>query len=61
MKIQSFIGASSAMLIAWLGATYLHNVPADRYREQGRSSPPVTGQIIGSEAEMVAGNETRNR
>ena len=49
------------MLIAWLGATYLHKVPTERYRQQGRSSSPVTGQTVGSEAEMVAENDPSNR
>jgi hypothetical protein len=61
MKIQRFIGLSSALLIVWLGATYFHTVPADRYREQGRGSSPVTGKTAGSEAEMIADSETRNR
>jgi hypothetical protein len=61
MKIQSFIGVSSAMLIAWLGATYLHKVPTERYRQQGRSSSPVTSKTVDTAAEIVAGNEPTNR
>lgn len=31
MSIRQFIGASSALLIAWLGVTFFHEVPAWRY------------------------------
>lgn len=49
------------MLIAWLGATYLHKVPTERYRQQGRSSSPVTSKTVDTAAEIVAGNEPTNR
>jgi len=38
MSIRNFIGASSALLLAWLGATYFHKVPAERYPKQDRLS-----------------------
>ena len=38
MNIRSFVGASSALLLAWLGATYLHEIQPERYPKQGRSS-----------------------
>jgi len=38
MNIRSFVGASSALLLAWLGATYLHEIPPERYPKQDRTS-----------------------
>jgi len=61
MNIRSFIGASSAILLAWLGATYLNKVPAERYRQQGRSTSPITGQANDASLEMIAGNKPANR
>lgn len=56
MNITSFIGTSSAILIAWLGATYLHEVPTERYRQQGKSPSPITGEMEDTSHEMIAGN-----
>lgn len=61
MNIRNFIGASSAILLAWLGATYLHKVPTERYRQQGRSAPPITGKPVEATHEMTAGNEPAGR
>lgn len=36
MNIRSFVGASSAVLLAWLGATFFHKVPPERYPKQDR-------------------------
>ena len=38
MNIRSFVGTSSALLLAWLGATYFHEIPPDRYPKQDRTS-----------------------
>jgi CBS-domain-containing membrane protein len=38
MNIRSFVGASSSVLLAWLGATYFHEVPPERYPKQGHTS-----------------------
>ena len=38
MNIRSFVGVSSAVLLAWLGATYFHKIPSERYPRQGRPS-----------------------
>lgn len=56
MNIQSFIGVSSAILLAWLGATYLHKVPTESYPKQGRSSSPITGQSEDTSGKMIADN-----
>jgi hypothetical protein len=61
MNIHSFIGLSSAILLAWLGVTYLHKVPTERYRQQSRSSTPITGKTDDTKKEMIAGNTIGNR
>lgn len=60
MNIRSFIGLSSAVLLAWLGVTYLHKVPTERYRQQNRSSSPITGKADDTAKELIAGNEAAN-
>lgn len=37
MKISSFVGAYSALLIAWLGITFFHESTLERYPEQDRT------------------------
>jgi hypothetical protein len=51
MNIRSFVGASSALLLAWLGATYLHEIPPERYPKQGRK--PVTSKKAPAEGHIV--------
>ena len=41
MNISRFVGGSSAILLAWLGATYLHEVPPERYPKQDRTLAPT--------------------
>ncbi len=38
MNIRRFVGASSALLLAWLGATYFHKIPPERYPKQDLTS-----------------------
>ncbi len=42
MNVSSFIGISSAVLLTWLGVTYFHQVPHDRYPKQNRQSASKT-------------------
>lgn len=51
MNIRSFVGGSSALLLAWLGATYFHEIPPDRYPKQGRAT--VTTQKAPSDAAIA--------
>lgn len=57
MNISSFIGTSSAFLIAWLGATYVREVPTERYRQQEKGQSPITGKAEDISHEMIAGNK----
>lgn len=55
MSIRNFIGASSAVLLAWLGATYFHKVPTERYPTQGKlSSIPTPGKIKASDGAVAS-------
>jgi hypothetical protein len=38
MNVSSFIGISSAVLLAWLGVTFFHQVSKDPYPKQNRES-----------------------
>jgi hypothetical protein len=38
MNVSYFIGISSAVLLTWLGVTYFHHVPLERYPKQNRFS-----------------------
>ena len=60
MNIRSFIGLSAAILLAWLGVTYFHEVPTERYRLHSRSSTPITGKTVDATQELIVENETRN-
>lgn len=42
MNIPRFVGGSSAILLAWLAATYLHEVPPERYPKQDRTIGATT-------------------
>ena len=34
MSIRQFIGASSGLLLVWLGITFFHEIPANRYQHK---------------------------
>lgn len=58
MIIRSFIGVSSTILLAWLGATYLYKVPTERYPRQGGCSSPITRQAEETSEKIIAANES---
>ncbi len=63
MSIRNFIGASSALLLAWLGVTYFHEVPVERYQKQEKPSATasVTSGADGNGEIAVATTETDSR
>lgn len=64
MSIRNFIGASSALLLAWLGATYIHEVPTERYPKQDRlSSLPsaINGMVSDGKIITASSSEAENR
>ncbi len=58
MNVRNFIGASSAILLAWLGATYLHEVPSERYPKQDRLSSSDPVDAASDNDEIIASNES---
>jgi len=54
MSIRNFIGTSSALLLAWLGATYFHKIPTERYPTQGKLSASVSAKPIQVPEKIVA-------
>jgi hypothetical protein len=58
MKVRNFIGASSAILLTWLGATYFHKVPSERYPKQNRPSSVETVSAESEPDEMIATSES---
>jgi len=54
MNLRSFIGSSSLILLAWLGVTYFHEVPFERYPEKGRIESSVSINQTPEETKMVA-------
>jgi hypothetical protein len=53
MNIRSFVGTSSAVLLLWLGATYFHEVPPERYPKLDRTLGPSAATSEASD-EMAA-------
>jgi len=54
MNIRKFIGASSFILLAWLGATYLHQVPLERYPKQEKAGPTASVKTLKMNEKMIA-------
>jgi hypothetical protein len=54
MNIRNFVGASSAILLAWLGATYFHEVPPERYPKLDRTLGSSSAKPLVSD-EAIAG------
>lgn len=50
MNIRSFVGASSAVLLAWLGATYFHKVPPERYQLDRTLGPTAAKPKLSGES-----------
>lgn len=45
INIRKFVGASSAVLLAWLGVTYFHEVPPERYPKLDRTLGPSAAKV----------------
>ncbi|MBC7980394.1 MAG: hypothetical protein H7Y36_07520 [Armatimonadetes bacterium] len=54
MTIRNFIGVSSALLLAWLGATFFHKVPAENYPKLGSSLVPASSNTLPDIQEITA-------
>lgn len=56
MNVSLFISASSVVLLTWLGATYLHQVPFERYPKQDRHNSGSASVTPVKDSEMLAEN-----
>jgi hypothetical protein len=45
MKVRIFVSASAAVFAAWLGLTFVREVPRENYPELGRGSHPVSAKV----------------
>ncbi|GAA5483846.1 hypothetical protein [Haloferula sargassicola] len=45
MNVKTFVTGSAALLAAWLGATFVRQVPGESYPQLGRGSKPLSAQI----------------
>lgn len=46
MKVRFFVTGTAALLAVWLVATFLNEVPVDRYPQFGRGSVPVSAKKV---------------
>lgn len=44
MKVRFFVTGTAALLGLWLGATFVSEVPVDRYPQFGRGSVPLSAK-----------------
>jgi hypothetical protein len=44
MKVRFFVAGTAALLGVWLGATFVSEVPVDRYPQFGRGSVPLSAK-----------------
>ena len=46
MKVRFFVTGTAALLAVWLVATFMNEVPVDRYPQFGRGSVPVSAKAV---------------
>ena len=46
MKVRFFVTGTAALLAVWLVATFLNDVPVDRYPQFGRGSVPDSAKKV---------------
>lgn len=60
MSIRQFIGASSALLLVWLGVTFFHEVPAGRYQHKDAKTADLDTESKQSEAVAISVASSEN-
>ena len=53
MKVRVFVTGSAALLAVWLTATFLSDVPLERYPLYGKGSVPVSAKVVKPEDKPV--------
>lgn len=46
MKVRFFVAGSSALLAVWLTATFMNDVPVERYPQFGKGSKPLAAKTV---------------
>jgi hypothetical protein len=59
MNTRSFVSGSSVILLAWLGATFLNEVPTQRYPRLDKKA--ASAQVIHSQPVVILGAKTLTR
>lgn len=59
MNTRNFVSGSSVILLGWLGATFLNEVPAQRYPRLDKKT--ALAQVIHSKPLVVLGAKTLTR
>jgi len=54
MNIRKFIGGSSLLIAAWLGATFIQKVPTHRYPQLGKDHKSPTTMVENTRQAYVA-------
>jgi hypothetical protein len=58
MNIRKFVSGSSIILMGWLGATFLNEVPAQRYPKLDKSASAPADNAADAALIAVNGRET---
>ena len=54
MSIRQFIGATSGLLLVWLGVTFFHEIPANRYQHDDSSFVELDKGVKADEDTIVS-------
>ncbi len=46
MKVRLFVTSSAAVLAAWLGVTFFHEVSSEAYPHLGKGSLPISAKTV---------------
>ncbi|MCW1922292.1 hypothetical protein OKA05_06985 [Luteolibacter arcticus] len=51
MKVRVFVMGSASLLAVWLAATFLSDVPVERYPQYGKGSVPVSAKAAKAQSD----------
>ncbi|MDP4625097.1 MAG: hypothetical protein NWT08_08155 [Akkermansiaceae bacterium] len=60
MSIRQFIGASSTLLLVWLGVTFFHEVPVGRYQPKEAKTADLGEDAKKGETAIVSVETSEN-
>lgn len=59
MKIRRFVSGSSILLAGWLGATFLNEVPSQRYPKLDKKPATAAVDVAAKKLAVVAVSDSR--